>query len=193
MVQSVNDYANNRVMIMPIKVWAAVDFEPDWSTYGIAYTWIQAYSHTGASDYLNFGSTDGYPAPAPGDPAPVVPPSWGCCSSWNTAQLFHISYGLSLAFSLPEIYMPQYARNWNRVKRWSIESGQTRPLSFGGEMSECATSPCGQAGNTVFFAAQEAWQVFWLQLNADPQTRQNSGVATDIKCSNGNSGLGCRP
>src|SRR5690242_12021485 len=77
MVQSVNDYANNRVMIMPIKVWAAVDFEPDWSTYGIAYTWIQAYSHTGASDYLNFGSTDGYPAPAPGDPAPVVPPSWG--------------------------------------------------------------------------------------------------------------------
>ena len=178
-----------------VSVLAAIDAEPDFDpNYNNTKQWTEAYSQRGVGGYYNFGSTDGYPGSAPGDPTPVVPrPFDTCCSAWRVDQLYHVSYGISAAFSLPEIYMPQFAREWNRVKRWSIESQQSLPLSFSGEMSECKTSPCGQTTSTVFFNEEEAWRVFWLEINGDPDTRQNLINSTDITCSNANKGSGCRP
>lgn len=177
-----------------VSVAAAIDAEPDYDTsYNPTKWWTEAYNNQNVGGYYNFGSTDGYPRPALGDPTPVVPPPFPCCSAWGVDQLYHVSYGLTSAFSLPEIYIPQYSRDWNRVKRWSIESHQPLTLSFSGVMSECATSPCRVASKTVYFKPDEAWQVHWLEINGDPDTKQNLINSTDIKCSNGNSGTGCSP
>ncbi len=177
---------------LEIKVYAAVDAEPGFGSYSKTNAWAEAYNSTGASYFYNFGSTDGYPSLAPGDPTPVVPRPWGT-SGWSTDQFYHISYGLARALSVPQIYMPQFSRDWNRVKRWSIETSQYPILQFSGELSECKSSPCGIGGNPLrrFFKEKEAWQVFWQELNGDPQTHQGITYSTDIKCSNGSTNGGC--
>ena len=71
--------------------------------------WATAYSGAGVSLYYDFGSTDGYPRPTPGDPTPPVPPL-SCCSPWYVNQLYEISYGIQQARAVPEIYESQAAR-----------------------------------------------------------------------------------
>jgi hypothetical protein len=183
---------NDIMSYTEIKVYAAIDAEPEFGSYTLTNLWVEGYNSTGVSYFYNFGSTDGYPNLAPGDPTPVVPRPWGT-SGWSTDQFYHISYGLNSALSLPQIYMPQFSRDWNRVKRWSIETNQSPIMQFSGEMSECGSSPCSIGGNPLrrFFKQEEAWQVFWQQLNADPQTHQYFTYSTDIKCSNGSSSSGC--
>jgi hypothetical protein len=192
MVSDVGDYLVDNDYD-EISAVAGIDAEPNWDT---AYTrtedWVEAYNDSGVSIVYNFGSTDGYPRAATGDPVPAVPSPWICCSAWTTQQFYHISYELPLARSLPQIYGPQFARNWYRVKRWSIEN-QSAPLNFSGEMSECKSSPCTQTSSSIFFNEEQAWQVFWLELNYDPQTQQPLNFSTDIRCSNGNYNVGCSP
>lgn len=190
----VNTIKNDIIGYTEIKVYAAIDAEPDFGSYSKTSLWAEGYDGTGVSEFYNFGSTDGYPNLATGDPTPEVPRPWGT-SGWSTDQFYHISYGLNSALSLPQIYMPQFSRDWNRVKRWSIETSQKYIMYFSGELSECASSPCGIGGNPParFFKKDEAWQVFWQQLNGDPQTHQYITYSTDIKCSNGNTNIGCTP
>jgi hypothetical protein len=190
----VKQIKNDIAAYSEVSLAAAIDAEPDFDpSYSFTKQWTETYDSAGVSAYYNFGSTDGYPNLAPGDPTPIVPSPFGCCSAWSVDKLYHVSYGLSRALSLPEIYVPTYAREWNRVKRWSIESHQSLIMSFVGEMSECATSPCNATGTSVFFNPEQAWRVFWLEINGDPDTRQNLINSTDIKCSNGYSGVGCSP
>jgi hypothetical protein len=152
---------------------------------------MQAYSDTNISPVSNFGSTDGYPGPAP-----YVPPAGTCCSPWTAAQLYEISFGLNNSgIALPEIHKTLYARNWHRVQRWSTETHQPHPLFFDGVMSECQSSDCAQLDPGVWkqlypsqdelycfdYSVEQAWQVHWLETNADPQREQILSESTDIK------------
>ncbi len=160
------------------------DYPPDNSTY----TWAKNYfPHLAHPYYYNFGSTDGYPGPSPA----VAPPGL-CCSGWQIDQIYEISFGLPFAYVIPEIYKPPYARDWHRVARWSIETQQKYPLVFSGVMSDCRA--VGGTGCTQYmdangqlglfhFKHDQAWQVFWLELNTDPQTRQELSWSTDIRWS----------
>jgi hypothetical protein len=188
-----------------IDVVAAIDAEPDFDTgYVNTRQWAEAYATVDVSAYYDFGATDGYPYVPLGTPTPNVPP-FVCspptvhCSNWTVDLQYHISYGINAALALPEIYTPQYAREWNRVKRWSIESGQTLHLNFSGVMSECGSAPCGlpptptPTPSSIIFDEEQAWRVFWLEINGDPDTRQLLPYATDIKCSNGYYNDECTP
>ena len=108
-----------------VNVVAGIDAEPGFDTgYINTRQWAEAYNSTNVSRYYNFGSTDSYPTLPLGTPTPVVPP-FVCCSPWTVDKLYHVSYGLAWAYSLPEVYSPQSAREWNRV--WS--GGASRAIS----------------------------------------------------------------
>ncbi len=176
--------------IQGILAQAGIDAEPN---YDLGYTstanWVNSYSQNGHTLCYNFGSTDGYPNLAQGEPTPVVPNPYGY-SAWRVDQLYDIATGIMGQRPLPQIYRPKMARDWYRVQSWS----QTRPgpsyaMTFAGIMSECRSSGCQPPAD---FRQEQAWQVFWLEFNADPNTQQAAPNSTDIQCSNGG-GVGCAP
>jgi hypothetical protein len=145
------------------------------------YTWANNFRpQHGFPFYYNFGSTDGYPSPAGGG----IDPADTCCSGWTARQLYNISFGLSNALLIPEIYKPQFTRNWHRLKRWSMEtSPAVLELQFAGLMSDCfavlRSAGCTQLESTALknkdladfhFTNTQAWQTFWHELHSDPAT-----------------------
>ncbi|HET7077987.1 MAG TPA: hypothetical protein VFM49_11110, partial [Chloroflexia bacterium] len=189
--QMVDKVTSDVSYIEGIVVEAGIDAEPNFDTaYSHTADWVNSYSTNGHTLCHDFGSTDGYPDLAPGEPTPVVSPPWGH-SSWSVDEFYNIARGISGQRPLPEIYKSSYARDWYRVKRWS----QTRPIpltfpmDFEGVMSECYSSGCQPPAD---FSEQQAWQVFWLELNADQITQQDIPYSTDIRCSNGPY-AGCSP
>ncbi len=168
-VNTVTAYAAHRPTPLPnLNVAAAMDFEPQWSMYSSssgndARTWAKGYSLTGASHLYNFGSTDGYPAPVAGDPTPIVPLPW-CCSPWRTDQLFELNWLFSKVHPIPEIYETQAARDWYQVKSWGFYHG----YFLNQEPIAGVTTQCGDGGcHSPNFNWTQAWQVLWLELNAD--------------------------
>jgi hypothetical protein len=197
MIDEIFAYINAPPRWDEIDIVAGIDaeplFDPNYSAPPDDSTraWVTSFQPALAKPiYYNFGSTDGYPVPAP-----YVPPAGACCSPWSVDQLYEVSYGLGTAFSLPEIYKVPYSRNWHRVQKWSIESGRLFPLRFSGVTSECESSGCTQFDPTIChepehpqdrlacfdYTQKQAWQAHWLEINSDPLTRQNLPWSTDIR------------
>lgn len=181
-----------------IDVAAGMDVEPDWSKFSEAYDWLKAYNSYPYSICYNIGGTDGYPLLPAGTPTPVVPPPWTSYSPWDTNQLYIASWGIKGMRAMPSISHPQWSRDWYRVKRWSnVESSPTQvPMEFMGTISEykCRSSHCQQQTGLTF-DPEQAWQTFWLELNADPDTRiqQQLQLSSNIKCSNDTGNVDCKP
>ena len=206
LVDDVHRYAQNNYPGLIDRVSGAIDAEPNFVPYldpvagtrrfdypanNSTYTWVSNFLPQKAPKvYYNFGSTDGYPGGAPGG---GIAPAGTCCSGWTAEQLYTISYGLGAAHVIPEIYKLPYAASWHRVARWSYDTGQVYPLFFDGLMSDCravgstgctqldpAVDPNGALTN-FHFTNDQAWQVFWHQLNVDLKTSQNLPWSTDIR------------
>jgi len=188
MVTNANNYVaqlkvTSTPVSLPVKVAAAIDFEPDFSNlpnrtstpFALVAAWPTAYSGTGASPYYNFGSTDGYPDLAPSEATPVVPPPYGCCSAWRVDQFYQISELILAAHALPEIYHQVSAREWYRIKRWGATQGYN--YTFAGVMTQCAEYDC----HSPDYNWTQAWHALWLQFNGDGAIRQSPGVTTDIR------------
>lgn len=169
-----------------IVVAAGVDAEPNWDPhYSFTKQWASTYSDTNVSPYYAFGSFDGYPCrPSghPGFPDPLL------CSFWTVDLDYTISWGIAEAQPLPEIYKPLDAREWYIVKHWGLEQYPYAPyMNFKGEMTECLSGGCPPQ-----LTSQQAWPIMWLELNSDQVRGISPGASTDIKCSNGVTGNGCR-
>ena len=67
-----------------------------------------------------------------------------------------MSWGQAGAQEYPQIFHPQWARDWYAVKRWSIDSG-VEVLDFVGTMSECGASPCPQQEQGETFTFQQCY------------------------------------
>jgi hypothetical protein len=166
-----------------VDVAAGISIHPSWSSYSLAQTWVQAYSSNEVSYLYNFGNTSGYPAIPAGTPTPEVPPPWDY-SSWTTQQLYNVSTGITGTLAFPLVFQPQHARNWYAVKRWSLDS-ELPLLDFAGVMSECGTE-CDEEEPEVFFSAQHAGEVAWLQVNGDPDEEMQQELEQNsyVVCSN---------
>ena len=205
LVDDVYQYSKNYPGLID-RVSGAIDAEPNFVPYldpvagtrrfdtpanNSTYTWVSNFLPQKAQQvYYNFGSTDGYPGGAPGG---GIAPAGTCCSGWTAEQLYKTSYGLGAAHVIPEIYKLPYSMSWHRVARWSYDNGQVYPLFFDGLMSDCravgstgctqldpAIDPNGALTN-FHFTNDQAWQVFWHQLNVDLKTSQNLPWSTDIR------------
>jgi hypothetical protein len=200
MVSTVQAYVINNGFDGYVDVQGAIDLEPDWSSYSLAHDWASAYSGQAVSSLYNYGSTDGYPAVPPGQPTPVVPPPWGY-SLWDSHQLYDLSGGVDSSggvvgmMAVPQILQLTLSKDWHAVSLWGVANGLPA-LQFAGEASDStlcpsATNPAGTGG---CYYPQQAWQVFFHELSAQPQSGvpQLADQATDIKCSNGSTSQSCK-
>ncbi len=186
MVTNVQNYASAK-HYSEMMVAAGIDAEPCFvpngcsapptvTNYPDTYNWVTGYAFTRVSLLYDYGSTDGAPCTVPN---PITPDN--SCSRWSADQLYQIAYGVLNTAALPEVYTNEYARKWYLLKLYGINTYGGH-MTFAGLMTECgdATCPNPSQPSASQFRPEQAWQVLWLQLNADPKTRQDLTIPTDI-------------
>ncbi|MBF6613419.1 MAG: hypothetical protein IVW55_09865, partial [Chloroflexi bacterium] len=168
MVKAVQYYARSYPAIF---VSAGIDAEPDFDPVvegqlSDTERWIQAYSDTNISPVFNFGSLDGYPCRLSGYPG--FPPPRPCRQDgWDQDKDYRVAWGIDAARPVPEIYWPNYAREWYIVKHWGMEHYPGKaPMEFKGVMTECAGLDCPPTDLDY----RLAWPILWLEINSDPVT-----------------------
>ncbi len=167
MIKTIKAYVFNKGY-SEMNIVAAMDAEEGWSNYSDAAIWATYYNSYQTSTYYNFGSIDNYPCD--NNTRIPNPPFTGGCTGWKIYQFYQISWGIG-GKPLPEIYHTLEARYWYLVDRWGIDSGNGS-MTFIGETTHWRSCGCD-------YNPAQAWQVFWLELNQDPQTVQQI-VSTDF-------------
>lgn len=161
-----------------IKIAAAIDAEPCFipkpcsthtSNYSRTMDWVKTYSNSSVSLLYDYGSTDGYPCY---DANTQVP--GGACSKWTAEQIFQLSWAVTYAYPLPEVYHAGYARDWYYVTGYGVYAHGSKML-FAGEITECGDASCPPD-----YTPNQGWQTLWLKLNTDARTQQGLPSSTDI-------------
>jgi hypothetical protein len=111
--------------------------------------------------------------------------------------LYNVSGGLAGLLAFPQVFHPQYARDWYAVKRWSMDT-RLPIVDFAGVMSECGSNPCEEeeeAHPDINFTPEESFQLLWQHLNGDPDEDMQQGVeqVSEVRCSNGSEDKSCEP
>jgi hypothetical protein len=129
-----------------IQVWGANDFE----TFGGAYAsdalaWEKGWEQQPSAEsgqafpYLNYGSLDG------------CPPYGGCSGNgWTQSAYFHLSWGASPAFALPEIYYQSQTNEWVNLSQWGYNNVGGDVMQFNGPLDEYDL-------NSSTFSSSAAW------------------------------------
>jgi hypothetical protein len=153
----------------------AIDIE-DWSGSGdVADTKAWASSYDGATDwpYYNYGSLDG------------CSPYGSCNGDWTHDDYWYVSWGVSTAYPLPEIYyLEAYEGDTNggNAAQWYELSlygylYKTGALYILGSFTQYDAEP---SSNTP----AEGWQQLYDELTSDWRTNQDLPYSTDITWDN---------
>lgn len=181
MVKDIQNYSLN---FPEITVVAATDIEPSYSSPAQAIDWVSGYSNSNAGHLYNYGSTNNYPCEYPGIPLPSGLQCAGLGGIWTADKFYTVSYGILVAYPLPQIYHNLHSLYWYQVARWGIKNYGTL-MRFKGELTECGSANCASK-YTTDYTPDEAWQSLWIRLNDDPGTVTGSsydmGWSTDIQC-----------
>ena len=140
----------------------ATDIEPSGGTVGITKAWLDGCDASGGSIYYNFGSADGCPTSG----ANATPDS--CAGNWDQSDLWRISWGLSPAFAVPEIYAANLSKQWQQISKYGT-LGEGSRIIFRGSLTQ--KGACNQSGCGSFdYTAAEGWNQFHDDLNGATAT-----------------------
>ncbi len=108
-----------------IKVVGAADFEPSWKHAANARQWAEGYASVDYSKYYFYGSCDGCPQitrDASGNY--VAGYAWPLApgSDWTMDDVWYLSFGISPAWPLPEIYATNgvHAGQWQNLAYYAV-------------------------------------------------------------------------
>jgi len=184
-------YAHGRVwgnMVRDMATWAATyypfhaqifgawDFEPSWSQFGKAESWMHGYDLTDGRPgiYIN-ASADGCPTQTA-----VNQP---CNNGWNQWEMWHLAWQHNSGMPFPQIYATSgvNARQWQLVDLYAA-THQASFMFFFGTMTQAEAcrqnGGCSGTDNTNHQA--QSFMLNWL--NSDQRTSQGDieGM-TDIR------------
>jgi hypothetical protein len=137
----------------------ANDFEPGFCKYNPcpdqARAWADYFSTYGNWWYDNYGSCDG------------CPPVGSVNYDWQVGDIYHVSYGATAAFPLPEIYANNgvNAAQWERISEWGLSYGRFGAMDFDGSMTQhyaCSQVGCDSALDNT---PEQGWTQLWNALN----------------------------
>ncbi|MBI2781459.1 MAG: hypothetical protein HYX55_06665 [Chloroflexi bacterium] len=156
----------------------ANDIEPGFGDPDDARAWVKGYDAVTNWQLYDFGSADGCSSTA------IT--SYECGTSahpaWSAEDLWFVSWGASVAWPLPEIYVnpppgnPIQAKQWYWVSKYSVAVHGSR-LLFKGAFTEYAAD---SSTNT----AAQGWTQLYTQVNADSSTATTPAWSTDITWAN---------
>lgn len=157
-----------------LDVAGASDMELDWNTAAATRAWADGYDGADTRGYFNFGDAAG------------CPPYGSCNNGWTQADVWYVSYGVSPAFPLPEIYTTNgsMAAEWYRLSLHGY-TAHGSAMWIVGEMTQYQAckdtgNPCTGTNNTP----SAGWNQLYSRLNADPRTAQPLLFSTDISWRN---------
>ncbi|HLI52134.1 MAG TPA: hypothetical protein VKU87_10070 [Thermomicrobiaceae bacterium] len=171
----VNNIANdvaNQGESSQVVVFGASDMELDWHDAASTINWVNGYQAQTSNHLLNFGDAAG------------CPPSGGCDNQWTVANVYYVSWGDPIAYSLPEIYYSTNAQQWQNISLYGVTSGQSAgKIVFDGPLDQYDLCP---SSNT----SDQAWNQLWTDINQDSRTASSLTYSAEMHTSNGSSG-GC--
>lgn len=181
-----------------VNAYGGSDLEPGFGSQSITAAWFGGYvGYTGAQRFYNFGSVDGCPqgyALVGGVYVTGQTSTAASClsgSGWTQDDVYNFSWGNTLAYSIPAIYLnlpagatfsPQ-AVQWERVVRYAAVR-YSRSMSIGGVLvqnqacSEVYDPDCPDLDNTPTEGYDQLWNALnYLDGGSGAQT---PGWLTDI-------------
>lgn len=142
----------------------AADIEVSWGTSTTGRRWVDGYESVNSWAFYDFGD-------AAGCRQSGTTATSGQCgtSSWFQDDLYYVSWGLSSAWGVPEIYREDaaQAKQWQQISNWGTLNGKSK-IQFIGSLTQhgaCGTG-CSGTNNT----AQAGWTQLRDRCAADAAT-----------------------
>jgi hypothetical protein len=159
MVNDVHTYVYTKGYNSLIKIAGASDMEIDWNDPEKTIAWANGYNSATNRFYYNVGDCAGCP--------------YNMASTWTYTHVYTISWGISTALPLPQIYTTDagWARQWQQVDLLTRNSITYGHMMFAGSLTQkgaCLTHPCEQI---KLNPPAIGWLQFWQALNFDPLGR----------------------
>ena len=162
-VDPVQTWVTNQGLGYQVSPEAGNDMEPSYHGPADTIAWVTGYQNAAgtANDFvLNYGSADGC--------------SWtsynntNCNNGWTQGDVYKVSWGLTSAYAMPEIYYDPscsvsgvMARQWTLISRFGHYNRPNGAIIFDGPLTQSNGS--GGGGCTSL----QAWNAFWAELNTD--------------------------
>ena len=179
MVNSINSWIQNNGYSSQVSAASGSDIELAWSTPASAEAWLgsSGYGSTAKWANYNYGDCQG------------CPPYSGMPNGWTQYHVWYVSWGLTFAYAVPEIYATNgaNANEWQRISLYGYQyhGGQVVFLGSFTQSKACAdvggcTSPCC-TNNTP----SQGFTQLYNALYNDSRTRQSGlSYSTDITWKN---------
>lgn len=182
--KAVATWVSNRGYSDQVTVWGAADLEPSWNSTTNTCAWADGYAGvSGRPPYYDFGSADGCPTSG------TRPGIDGTCNNgWRQSDVWYVSWGVSPAWPLPQIYNTTgaNARQWQQISLYGYYNQSGRTLYFPGEMTQYQA--CQQRGGCAGTdnTPSQGWQQLYDALNCYgstpcPTSQSSLPYSTDIK------------
>jgi hypothetical protein len=192
-ISYVHDIAHN--YSDKITVISGMDIEPNYNTVQNTNNWLTGFFSVNNIHNADYGSCDGCPAPTP-SPNTIISCNNGGGSinnGWKLDDIYHVSYGLSLAYAMPEIYLTDSQPSTNSEQWYAVSlygylchTGARLYFTYGllTQYQACIDRPdyaCShhQTDNSP----SEGWAQLFKAISADSRTSIDPGyiqLPTDI-------------
>ncbi len=160
MVRDLQNWISNFGFGTQLAVEAADDMETSWAYYSQTLDWANGFSSVGG-EYYDYGDAGGCPAYSSGNCN--AGPLNGGNMGWSTANEYTISWALTPAYAVPEIYIPIQAQQWYQISLWGATHSHPR-IYFTAALSEY--NACGGCDNTYY----QSWSQMQNAVNGDSRT-----------------------
>jgi hypothetical protein len=159
----------------------ANDIEMGWNTPAASRAWVDAYAAASSTPYYNYGDCEG--CPTGGAVLPI--PGRTINNGWTQEDVWYVSYGVTPAFPLPEIYLTNgvNAVQWQQLSLYASEN-HGRALYFLGAMTQYQACVAGGGCPGADNRPSTGWTQLSGALNSDSRTAQRLNWSTDISWAN---------
>lgn len=171
MITDANTWLQTNGYSSQVEMRAGIDAELDWSNFSAANAWANGYLSKWTSYYYDYGDAAG------------CPPYGGCDNGWSQYDVWDMSWGVTPAEPIPEIYNNANAQEWGQIADYSWDS-QTMNMHFYGSMSQYqACLDTNNACTGVDDTPNQSWTQLYDNLNCstDCPTPQTPQWSTDIR------------
>jgi hypothetical protein len=171
MVNSANDWLEDRGLDRRIEFAGANDIELGWNGPGVSRAWVRGYDSAAEWPFYDYGDAAG------------CPPRGRCIGAWTQEDLWYVAWGARSAWPLPQIYTPtgSMAREWFQLSLYSYRRHGSR-MTLAGALAQhmaCRQSsdPCRGMNNSP----AQAWRQLNRLLNSDLRTAQELRWLSDFR------------
>jgi hypothetical protein len=175
-----NIYADIQTYSSQSYIYGGNDMEIDYATASDTRNWADGYDSVNKRLYYNYGDAAGCTTDTTFDGSTDL----SCTASkntWKMSDIFYVSWGVSPALVVPQIYFDSMAKQWKNIKKYGVVS-EGRGMNIHGSLTQegaCEGSTSSECTGTL--SPSQGWTELYNQLNSDTDTSQGLNYSTDIK------------